>query len=260
MKNLSFILFFGLYSILASSQEEYTWNNCGENSLSVETSYFSKGDSFVVYIIPEKYATLVEYTIDFYTYLVPDRLDIIDNGVRYSYGWIGFPQYLSGIPAIEGYLEFYNHQLILSGGFTDVPSDFYFGKGGFRSSFRSVFISSSDTIKIVIISNPEMASKMNIFVHCTFGLDPSYIPVVEEKIEKDCYIPNAFSPNGDGINDEFYPSNCDCNYMEIFDRWGNLMYSGVIVWTGIDCNPGIYVYKIKTESNKTYFGEINLIK
>lgn len=41
------------------------------------------------------------------------------------------------------------------------------------------------------------------------------------------YIPNAFSPNGDGINDEFraYPG-CDIHNfdMKIFNRWGGLVF------------------------------------
>ncbi len=42
------------------------------------------------------------------------------------------------------------------------------------------------------------------------------------------YIPNAFSPNGDGINDYFHPygQNLDPNTYElsIFDRWGQLVF------------------------------------
>lgn len=42
-------------------------------------------------------------------------------------------------------------------------------------------------------------------------------------------IPNAFSPNGDGVNDYFYPifqgSGKIINYM-IYNRWGELVYEG----------------------------------
>jgi gliding motility-associated-like protein len=91
---------------------------------------------------------------------------------------------------------------------------------------------------------------------------------------KDCgcniYIPNAFSPNGDGLNDELKVySGCDYIFkiktFQIFDRWGELIFSesetndikwdgsfkgrflteGVFVWT--------LVYEVtqegKTESN-----------
>lgn len=46
--------------------------------------------------------------------------------------------------------------------------------------------------------------------------------------DADIYVPNAFSPNGDGINDLFYPfTNHNIKEIvefKIFDRWGNLMH------------------------------------
>lgn len=41
------------------------------------------------------------------------------------------------------------------------------------------------------------------------------------------YVPNAFSPNGDGVNDFFNAStNCTLEEfeMKIFDRWGALLF------------------------------------
>ncbi|MEO1259171.1 MAG: M43 family zinc metalloprotease [Bacteroidota bacterium] len=41
------------------------------------------------------------------------------------------------------------------------------------------------------------------------------------------FIPNAFSPNGDGINDFFFPYSdgvADIKLMRIFNRWGGLVY------------------------------------
>ncbi len=52
---------------------------------------------------------------------------------------------------------------------------------------------------------------------------------------KDCnvFLPNIFSPNGDGINDVFGPVTADTEVLvqsfEIFSRWGSLVYS---------CNSG----------------------
>ena len=42
------------------------------------------------------------------------------------------------------------------------------------------------------------------------------------------YLPNSFSPNGDGINDELQLlTDCALQFfeMEVFDRWGNLLFS-----------------------------------
>lgn len=53
------------------------------------------------------------------------------------------------------------------------------------------------------------------------------------------YIPNAFSPNGDGVNDLFRPSgnnlSSDGYSMEIFDRWGQMIFRSTSIdhaWDG----------------------------
>lgn len=79
------------------------------------------------------------------------------------------------------------------------------------------------------------------------------------------YVPNTFSPNGDGFNDVFIIGlvpgfeiiRIDC---EIFDRWGNQVFyseSYPVQWDGkfgdTDLNPGVYVYSINI--NYVEFGE-----
>lgn len=63
------------------------------------------------------------------------------------------------------------------------------------------------------------------------------------------FIPNIFSPNGDGINDEFIISGKDDLIekitIQIFDRWGNQIFTGS-QWNGkrkgAFVNPGAYTY------------------
>ncbi len=71
------------------------------------------------------------------------------------------------------------------------------------------------------------------------------------------YIPNAFSPNGDGINDEFQVFVNDGALVErfelfIFDRWGNLLLrkdNSDARWDGIYHNkllkPDVYVWRVE---------------
>ncbi len=81
------------------------------------------------------------------------------------------------------------------------------------------------------------------------------------------YIPNAFTPNNDGINETFAPLTSDGIIenidMRIYDRWGNLIYRGT-EWNGRDAIPGIYAYVIEIEFSNNlaeqFFGHITLTK
>jgi gliding motility-associated-like protein len=89
------------------------------------------------------------------------------------------------------------------------------------------------------------------------------------KFAEGIYIPNVFSPNGDGINDFFtYYDNGDYVKninMLIFDRWGGLIQnvpSGV--WDGGNMDTGVYVYLIDIVTNEgkhvTFKGDITMLK
>ncbi|MBL7920434.1 MAG: gliding motility-associated C-terminal domain-containing protein [Bacteroidia bacterium] len=67
------------------------------------------------------------------------------------------------------------------------------------------------------------------------------------------YVPNAFTPNGDGLNDEFLASGYNITdfSMDIFDRWGEKLFTSKELTTGwkgifkgVVCEVGVYVYKI----------------
>jgi len=77
--------------------------------------------------------------------------------------------------------------------------------------------------------------------------------------EDQTYIPNTFSPNGDGRNDQFLPMGGDCireiNYFAVFDRWGAQVYEKQDFqagdpsagWDGTHkgrkLNPGLYIWR-----------------
>jgi gliding motility-associated-like protein len=77
----------------------------------------------------------------------------------------------------------------------------------------------------------------------------------------DVFIPDAFSPNGDGHNDQFkIYSHCITELMlQVFDRWGNQVFSGSdpsAAWDGSYggslMNTGTYIYQVQyTLSNGT---------
>ncbi len=98
---------------------------------------------------------------------------------------------------------------------------------------------------------------------------------------RDIFIPNAFSPNRDGINDIFHPYGgfevVAIKSMKVFDRWGGLVFlneeefliedekSG---WNGMvngnEIDPGTYLYTMNVEfidgEVVLFSGEVNLMK
>ncbi|HYV90352.1 MAG TPA: gliding motility-associated C-terminal domain-containing protein, partial [Chitinophagales bacterium] len=67
-------------------------------------------------------------------------------------------------------------------------------------------------------------------------------------------VPNAFTPNGDGLNDIFIPNqqNLATMQMLIFNRWGQMIFASTDVkkgwdgrFNGIEEEVGTYVYQIK---------------
>ncbi len=85
------------------------------------------------------------------------------------------------------------------------------------------------------------------------------------------FISNAFTPNGDNINDIFYPIiQCAPNYeFWIYNRWGEeLFYTTNIdegwdgYFKGASVPLGKYIWKIKYDNsvtNYTKFGEVHLV-
>lgn len=88
-------------------------------------------------------------------------------------------------------------------------------------------------------------------------------------------IPNAFTPNGDGLNDVFkvlVTSNLDLELMQIFNRWGELIFETNSMLKGWDGTfkerqqpIGSYVYYIQLRNTvntriEKYTGTVTLIR
>src|SRR5207253_2508842 len=71
------------------------------------------------------------------------------------------------------------------------------------------------------------------------------------------YVPDAFTPNGDDLNDIFLPvvRSSKQYQLRIFDRWGKLIFQSSDPnkgWdgkvAGVNCMQGIYVWRINVSS------------
>lgn len=89
------------------------------------------------------------------------------------------------------------------------------------------------------------------------------------------YIPNTFTPNNNGLNDEFYPIglHVDTYEMQIYDRWGNLVFrttdleehwKGNVKGSKEIAQEDVYVYIINVKDlvgeRHQYIGHITIVK
>ena len=91
------------------------------------------------------------------------------------------------------------------------------------------------------------------------------------------YIPNTFTPDGNGVNDIFQPMGVGIdeeNYrLDIYDRWGENIFTSNSFRKGWDgtvkggskmAEQGVYIYKMQvkdTQGNKhPYVGHVTVIK
>jgi gliding motility-associated-like protein len=102
---------------------------------------------------------------------------------------------------------------------------------------------------------------------------------ISVRILRNVFIPTAFTPNGDGVNDLFrvYTSRSitAINSVEVFDRWGNKVYNVYDIlpnqevgWDGTfrgrKLDPGVFIYNISVSfedgESFNYFGEVKLMR
>ncbi len=116
----------------------------------------------------------------------------------------------------------------------------------------------------------------------TLSMDVDVFPgtdCIEPEVHNNIYIPNIFSPNDDGINDNFalsFGSDLQVTAMtgSIFDRWGNMVYSSDEIpfeWDGFFADeammPGVYAYLIRctyldgsVEREEVFKGDVTLVR
>jgi gliding motility-associated-like protein len=120
---------------------------------------------------------------------------------------------------------------------------------------------------------------VELWVTNYLGCADSLVKLVEVKDEFLIYVPNTFTPDGDGINDVFAVLGNDIDPAEfelsIFNRWGELVFTSndpSQVWTGAmgggdgeAVRDGVYPWRLRVASRysqerREIFGHVTLIK
>ncbi|HRW22210.1 MAG TPA: gliding motility-associated C-terminal domain-containing protein, partial [Bacteroidales bacterium] len=103
---------------------------------------------------------------------------------------------------------------------------------------------------------------------CEYELDIIQLTDIQEECLK---IPNAFTPNADGINDTWILENIHLYptaYIKVFNRWGQNMYEAKGIdepWDGnYNGNPvpvGVYLYVIDLfNGDEPYTGTVTIVR
>ena len=188
----------------------------------------------------------------------------------------------------SGSIEVVESQITL-----DLGPDLYFFEGD-RHQFDPTIVSDSpigyyywtesdgsNTLDCLTCTNPEVSPRKPTWyqlevrnVHGCVARDELLISLDSVR----AYIPNAFSPNGDRINDRFYVQgkrDFPVRSFRVFDRWGNLIFEKLNIraneeaagWDGLFRgrlqNTGVYLWQaeiVKAGKIEYLAGDVTLMR
>ncbi len=241
----------------------------GENLLLVPTVLSSNGE--VTYLWTDPMGDTSSYFIYSIDNIQPNHagtyyLTIVDTANCQADTSVNVIVYPTPIPSFAGQDTI----------FTEVPVDLDAGAG-----FLYYLWNTGDSTQIITVDKNgwyavEIESQQGCMggdsVFVLFSTPPEPIPDIR------IYLPNAFSPNGDGLNDEFKAvtnsENIESFQMLIYDRWGTLIFESNDIsrgWNGTFkgklCPQGVYVYKVEyslsgssTGQSETKIGTVVLVR
>lgn len=142
-----------------------------------------------------------------------------------------------------------------------------------------------DQLSCADCKNPRVSAVKNQQYTLTIvdanGCSASATVLVDLDRNRNIYIPNVFSPNGDGINDKFRVfaglGVSSINFVRLYDRWGGKLFEetdllpdpdGTPGWDGNfrgeEMNPGVYLYLVEVEFQDgqvlLYRGDVTLLR
>ncbi len=165
--------------------------------------------------------------------IVKDNNNCLDTSIR-DITIFPYPE----ISLFEDTAVHYGDSLIIDAG--NPGAEYIWSNGGFNQ-----------TVEINNITAP-FPLDLSVNYEGCISTHHIYVDLIPPPTAK-LFMPSAFTPNGDGINDIFLPStrNIDSFELTIFDRWGKRLFESDHPergWdgqkNGIDCPVGTYVYTL----------------
>lgn len=140
------------------------------------------------------------------------------GGIKQSFLWCSW--LLSNVRFMFSCVEYNDLTYIIRGAAFRVHSEL--GPGLFEKVYHNAMISELKGLGVKVES--EVSVDITSRISCT---DSYQLPLYIQP-SFTFYAPNAFTPNGDGINERFIPVGIGWQYEDydftIWDRWGELIY------------------------------------
>ncbi len=150
-----------------------------------------------------------------------------------------------------------------TGDFQNKWNWFFIANNGFKSSNEntSYFFQDAGLYPVALI------------VQNKYGCTDTIVKTIKVESDFNIYVPNAFTPNGDELNDIFLPILRGTKFytLSVFDRWGAKLFETNSTETGWDgtykgeeAKQDVYVWKIEVSSNsgeqKVLTGQVTLTR
>jgi gliding motility-associated-like protein len=138
-----------------------------------------------------------------------------------------------------------------------------FSLPSYETNFQEAGLNENQQIEMKYSDIPAGRYSVEIMdqVGCVLNL------VARVPLDVDLFIPNVFTPNGDGSNDVFFirnlPQEPAVNQLTITNRWGKQVFVSENYknnWDGTDAADGIYFYRLQVSDDKPMTGWVEIIR
>ena len=109
------------------------------------------------------------------------------------------------------------------------------------------------------------AGTYTLYVRDALGCEVEQEVVIS--IDPEVFIPNIFTPNNDGVNEQFYVRNLppSGSKLSITNRWGKEVFSSGNynpdnLWDGDGTPDGVYYYRLQIKDGDTYTGWVEILR
>ncbi|MBI3518535.1 MAG: gliding motility-associated C-terminal domain-containing protein [Bacteroidetes bacterium] len=215
-----------------------------------------------LYNVPGTYTATLYYTDD----VGCKDTTVATSGIEvFALPVASFEPSLTETTVVDGQVQFTNHSTVLN----DNTYSWDIGNGMYTSANLNEAYEFTHSGLYVV----------SLFATTSKGCVDDTSVVIRVNPDVVLYVPNAFTPGSDGLNDVFYiglpPSGVDYStfHLTIYDRWGELVYETndvTMYWNGAKHNSGpvlkqeVYVWKISFEDEKKQYyekmGHVSLLR